>query len=360
MSIDKKRVAIFSNLPSGGARVLYGRNLAYLSSKVAFKVFIEKVSKPKNIVHYLYICLIYLPFYYYKISNNIVKKFDVILAYHSWLTKSPYILRYSKLPKIYICHEPMREYSDSLHKKGQSLKERIINFIRLPIKYMDKINLKSKKLTVIANSNFSKEMIDNYYGITSTVIYPGIDIKLYKPSKKTTKLNQVISVGSINKLKGFDFLVRVISRIDINLRPSLVLVGNGVDINYLNMIRDLALKLSVNLIIKLNISSKELIAEYHKSKAFVYAPINEPFGVVVEEAMACGLSILGYEKGGGYVEILDDKTGFTISSRNPDEWANKLLKMMSNEINSYNIDYIKKNFSEAIMNKNILQLINKL
>jgi glycosyltransferase involved in cell wall biosynthesis len=206
-----------------------------------------------------------------------------------------------------------------MHISIQTFKEKIINILRLPIKYIDKKNIKSKKLTVIVNSNFSKKNIDKIYGISSIVVYPGIDISEFS-NKKIQKKYQIISVGAINPLKGFDTIIKAIGHINKRIRPKLVLVGNGSADNYCNYLFKLAKVCKVDLKIKINISKSELKKEYASSKIFAYAPHNEPFGIVVQEAMASNLPIVVYGKGGGYTEIIDQKNGYIINDRSEKKW----------------------------------------
>ena len=187
MSISKKIVTIFENLPSGGAKELYKYNFEFIKHRTKIVKITELVHKPKNIFEYLYTCLFILPALHKRISVKIIRNTSVLLAYHSWLTKSPYILRYSSIPKIYICQEVMREYYDQLHIANQNMKERIINIIRTPIKIIDRNNLKSENLTVVANSYFSKKIIDKSYKVDSYVIYPGVNTKLFKINNKIKK-----------------------------------------------------------------------------------------------------------------------------------------------------------------------------
>ncbi len=354
----KKRIAIFSNLPSGGARELYDSNIRYLKSHYVVSEINETIFKPSNFFEYLYISLISIPKFYKNLSRTIDQDFDLILAYHSWITKSPSILKYSKLPKIYICHEPMREYTDNLHIQNQTLKESIINIIRIPIKIQDKNNLKTKNLVVIANSKFSKKIIDNYYNVSSKIIYPGINTGVNISSIK--KENKILSVGAINKLKGFQFIIEVVSQIDKRMRPNLSLIGNGGDNSYISTLKSRAKELDVNLTIKTNISREELSHEYLTSKVFAYAPLNEPFGIVVEEAMSCGLPILAYAKGGGYAELLNNKTGILLDDLDIQEWSQSLAKMLNSGVNKYNMKLIKNDYSDDVMNDNLVKVIEKL
>lgn len=259
----------------------------------------------------------------------------------------------------------MREYFDPQHISTQNIKEKIINIIKLPIKYIDKQNLRSRHLTIIANSFFSKNMIDNYYGVSSKVIYPGIDTFAFKQNVSVKKKNQIISVGAINKLKGYEFILQVVSKINKSLRPKLVIVGNGADVKYLINLKELARKLNVSIDCKTNISKALLINEYLKSKLFIYAPINEPFGIVVEEAMAARLPLVVYKKGGGYIEILSENNGLIINNLNIEKWAKQVENLLGNQkllekYGKYNMSYVNKNYTAEIMNNNLWKIIQSI
>lgn len=258
----------------------------------------------------------------------------------------------------------MREFYDTEHIKNQSKKEKFINIIRTPIKFIDRKNIKTDRLIVVANSLYSKKIIDKAYDVNSVVIYPGIDTNKYKVSPGQVKENQVVSIGAINKLKNQEFLVDVLAKIEKGIRPTLVLVGNGRDEKYIEMIKVKAKTMGVNLKIKMNISEEEKIAELHKSKVFMYSPIGEPFGLAVEEAISSGLPILTYLRGGGYVEIMDRNNGIMLDKLNSTEWAFSLNQLLSNNLVSkyqhFNTRYAKKNLDERIMNEKIKKLIDKL
>lgn len=365
MSIVKKNIAIYSNLPTGGARELYILNNLFLQKKSKVKIVSDQDIVPKNFLDYIRICLFYLPRVHKIIANNISKNSDILVAHHSWLTKSPHVLRYFTKPKIYICQELMREYYDPKHIARQTMKERIINILRLPIKYIDKRNLKVLNLTVIVNSKFSKKVIDKCYQISSILVYPGVDTLLFQQDTNLKKNNQIISVGAINKLKGYEHVIRVISRINRNIRPKLVIVGNGSDQKYVLELRQLALNLEVILDLKINLSKPKLVKEYLKSKLFIYAPINEPFGIVVEEAMAAKLPLAVYKFGGGYMEILTNKNGLIFNSLNLSKWAYEIEKLLRDEklqekIGTYNFQYVNSKYTSEIMNRKIWNVIQSL
>lgn len=366
MSRPKIRIAIYQNLPSGGANELYISNKKYLLKKTKILEVTDSTIKSNGFVNYLYKCLFILPRIHREINSKLIRNnVRILISYHTWLTKSPYLLRYSKIPKIYICHEPMREYYDQKHISMQNIKEKLINLLKISIMYIDKRNVKSEGLTIISNSEFSKKSIDKAYKVDSLVIYPGINVKEFIRNTSIKKRNQILSVGAINKLKGYEFIIEVVSKIEKELRPDLVIVGNGGGREYLAKIKKLAKTLHVNLKVKINITRPLLIEEYLASKLFIYAPINEPFGIVVEEAMAAGLPVVGAKNGGGYSEILSNDNGALIDSSDSQLWAKKLSTILRDnailrKIGQYNFKYVQKYYTDKIMNDNLWKVISSI
>lgn len=323
-------IAIYHNLPSGGAKEIFELQSSFLSKKSKTKIYSDSYLQPKNFLHYLYIALLYIPLVHRKLARKISSENDVLVAYQNWITNSPPLLRYVTIPTIYICHESMREYYDKSHIDLQTVKERLINSIRLPVKVMDYLNVKSQNITVVANSIKSKNLIKAAYRVESTVIYPGIDTRKFaRKDHKTQNTKLVISVGSINKLKNQKFIVETLGKIPIKYRPKLVLVGNGGDPEYISLLKRTAKECNVNLRILLNSSKKKLINLLWKSSVFIYSPISEPFGIVIEEALAAGLIIIAHSNGGGYSEIISPKEAILINSSDQRTWANQIVKTLN-------------------------------
>lgn len=365
MSIVKKVLWVYSNLPSGGAKKLMVLNNKLFKKKYIIKYITDSFIKPRNFLDYLYLILCKVPIIHRDFSSKIDVKNDVLIANHTWLTKSPHILRYYSGKKIYICHEAPREYYDEKHKLTQTVKDRIINILRYPIKFIDKKNLNAHNLIVVANSIYSKKIIDSVYGINSTVIYPGIDLKEFKDLNSNNKKEyKVLSVGAVNRLKGHDFVIKVVSRIDKKIRPKLLIIGNGGDSTYVSELKKSAKKLGVRLQIKINVSRKVLLSEYSKSLAFIYSPVSEPFGIVILEALASGLPIIAKEGGGGYTEIISDRNGYILDELDMKVWGKSLTKILiddklRNKFKIHNIIEARK-FDQSKMNNQLLKIIRNL
>lgn len=354
---------IYSNLPSGGAKNIFNITKKFLANNLISTNFINPDSsiKTSNIISYLLEGLLGSYFRHKKALKKFNNKDTILIAYQTWLTNSPHILRLWKGKSLYVCHEPMREYYDAKHIRSQSFINRVVNLIRVPLRRIDAINARSAGL-VVSNSNFSRKAIKNAYGINSVVVYPGINVDNYL--KYYVKINQVITVGAINKLKGYEHVIYVLSKIKDKNRPMLKIIGNGSNKKYEKKLIALAESLNVKIIIKKNIKSVELIKEYSQSKLFLYSPINEPFGVVVLEAMAAGLPLAVYGKGGGYSEILTSNNGLVFSNLNTDDWAKKITLLLNDnpkllKLSKYNIEHAKS-YKSSVMNNKLLKLIKNL
>lgn len=366
-NVNIKTILVYENLPSGGAKTLFISNIQALRDRFKLKIILsnEKLVKLHNIFSYLY----YIYFRdneQWQTYNEHLLRSHILIAYHTWITRSPMILRQNLIPAIYVCQEAPREFYDEKYISMFTLKEKIINMLRIKIKNIDKLNVSSNKnLTIIANSNFSSKNINKVYGNKAKVVYPGIKLsKFGKYCSIENRLKQILCVGAINKLKNQKFILELISTIREKERPKVLFVGNGGNRRYVKEMYQYAKRFNIDLIIKQNINNKELIQEYKKSRIFCYAPTNEPFGIVILEAMRSGLPIVASSIGGGYNEIVSSSNGFIISPKNKLQWLRAIKKLLNDDTlwkkySKFNYHYVAK-FSEAVMNKKFINIVDQL
>lgn len=363
-----KKIAIISNLPSGGAITVLNSTKEYLSQKYYVNDLGKLVEgdKVKGIIRYYY-SVIQEIIYNYKVSKLINREFDILLAYQSWLTKSPIIFPFITIPIVYICHEVPREHYDTHVTSKHTIKEQIVNRILLyPIKLIDRLNLRfhHNNLSIITLSKISRDMISKTYNIKPRIIHPGISLKGYgKYSGYNNRHNQVITVGAINKYKNQLFILKSIAQIRREKRPKVIIVGNGGDAQYIDDLRSYARIKSIKIDIRIGISKASLIKLYKSSYALMYAPVNEPYGLVVLEGMKAGLPIIAAKGGGGYEEIIDSSNGYIIR-QDAKLWAKTYTKLYQNRElwEKYSLQNYadSMNFSDLKYAQKITRLIDKL
>jgi glycosyltransferase involved in cell wall biosynthesis len=245
--------------------------------------------------------------------------YDVVLSEQDIDTLSPFILRFLTGPVVYYCQQPDRsqeailaEVSRPIAKEGKlgGWRERWNRHLLRQDAQLDKDNARFASY-VVTNSYFSREVILRAYGLNAFVSYLGTDIDVFRPLDGR-KEDYVLSVGSCGPEKGFDFLVRSVGRMDPKLRPKILIVSNFSNPQWEAYLVGLAATLNVDLCIKKGVSDSELVCLYNKAKLFVYASYLEPFGLVILEAMACGTPIIAVKEGGVRESVVHNETGMLI------------------------------------------------
>lgn len=185
-------------------------------------------------------------------------------------------------------------------------------------------------------------------------VYNGIDTKLF--SFEENKDDYLLWLGRLGRAKNKDgtFFDAKGARWAIALAEAtgsrLLLSGNVEDREFYE--KDVLPHLNDKIQWVGGISSEqplareEVIKLMQKAKAFLM-PINweEPFGLVIAEAMACGTPVIAFDRGAVSELIIDGKTGFVIS---PDEGVEGLKKALSklNQITPQNCrEHVEQNFT---------------
>jgi glycosyltransferase involved in cell wall biosynthesis len=358
-------VAIFHNLPSGGAkRALYNFSKYLGKSGHIVEAFVpstadesflplQEVVRGVNVFNVtstisglISSMLRHFPIYFAadlerterNIAENINSRdFDVVLCEQDLYTLSPFLLKYIKKPTIYYCQQPARNQDaappliakNKLFRSPQSRVEKIKqNSFGRWVPKIDKKNAGFAKY-ILTNSYFSRESILRSYGLNSFVSYLGVDDETFRPLG-IPKEDFVLSVGRLIPRKGFDFIISSLGKIHAEIRPKLIVVTDEVDIQFKNYLELLAQKMAVDLQIRKSVNNDELVSLYNRAKLVLYAPYLEPFGLVPLEAMACGTPVVAVREGGIRESVMHNKTGL-LTQRDEIMFAEAVVELLSNE-----------------------------
>ncbi len=207
---------------------------------------------------------------------------------------------------------------------------------------------------LIANSYETKKRIKKFYRREATVIYPPVNIPK-KISYKTNGENYYLTVSRLAKAKHLDLLIEAAKLAKFNLK----IVGIGRDEKYLKSIAD------KNIEFLNHVSDAKLAKLYQEAKAFLFASVDEEFGIAPVEAMGYGLPVIAF-RSGGIPEYLKDKTnGFLFNSLNPEALIETIKVYEKMDIQQLLL--MKKNarktaekFSCHNFTKNILKFVNQV
>ncbi len=79
-------------------------------------------------------------------------------------------------------------------------------------------------------------------------------------------------------------------------------------------------------------STKEIAEVYKKSSILVLTSVYEPFGLVIPEAMSCGLPVVSYDSPYGPASIISDgEDGYVIPMHRRQAFADRLCQLMGDE-----------------------------
>jgi len=75
----------------------------------------------------------------------------------------------------------------------------------------------------------------------------------------------------------------------------------------------------------------DIFKQFIDSSIFVLTSLYEPFGLVIPEAMSCGLPVVSFEGDGPCSIISDGVDGFLIKDRNIEDFADKVCRLIEDE-----------------------------
>jgi glycosyltransferase involved in cell wall biosynthesis len=138
---------------------------------------------------------------------------------------------------------------------------------------------------------------------------------------------RVISAGRYMSEKGFDRLLRVWHLIKEDFKDwQLYIFGNGNRVPYQKIADQLDLGESVHLMP----ATDDIAEEFSKSSIYIMSSRYEGFGLVLAEAMSCGLPCVSFDCPYGPREIISDgEDGFLAEDGNIEDMAQKMRKLMS-------------------------------
>lgn len=150
----------------------------------------------------------------------------------------------------------------------------------------------------------------------------------FTPSVKSQLTQKrLLSVGRYAYQKGYDLLLEAWSRIEKSHPDwSLAIYGDGNSEPYLYQARELGIDMGR---CSLNPPTKAIQDEYANSSLYVMSSRFEGFGLVLIEAMACGLPVVSFDCPCGPKDIVTPQCGVLVKSGDVDALAFALSRLMS-------------------------------
>ena len=259
-------------------------------------------------------------------------RFDVLFANTCWITAAPPVARHASTPAVLYLQEPNRPLYEagqeqpafaSLRPAGRSwlapwyirhwVKDRLETPIRRRQVREEWESAKAYR-RILVNSSFSRESILRAYGLEAEVCYLGVDASAFSRPLQPGPRDYLIGVGSIAPPKNIGFVLRAVGCLPTP-RPRLVWVANAITPSHLSDLQALAKQQGVDFEVRKLIPQQELTALLGGALAMLYAPRLEPFGYAPLEANACGTLVVAVAEGGVRETVQDGVNGLVVPPR---------------------------------------------
>ena len=182
--------------------------------------------------------------------------------------------------------------------------------------------------------------LDKMVLLTDAAMYdwPELDNKIKIPdplpfqidAKSPLLCKRIVSIGRFDYEKGNDLLLQVWQKVEKQMPDwKLDIYGNGNRNPYLLQMRQLGIDSSR---CHLHGPIKDVKKEYLNSSIFVLPSRYEGFGLVLIEAMACGVPVVSFDCENGPRSIITDcEDGFLIPTFDIDAFVEKIILLMQDE-----------------------------
>lgn len=159
----------------------------------------------------------------------------------------------------------------------------------------------------------------------------GVDISYFKPKEIASKGSSghlvILFVGNINIEKGIHILIEAILVSGIS---KCKLILNGAVADYFKSTLDRMLESLNSIGVDVSIGSGDPLENFQKADVFILPSLHESFGLVVLEAMACGLPVIVTDQVGASDHVVSGENGFIVPAASIIDLAEKIQFFDSN------------------------------
>ncbi|MBU1110542.1 glycosyltransferase [Patescibacteria group bacterium] len=284
-------------------------------------------------------------------------EFDIVISSTTKFAKS--IITGAETLHICYCNTPARViwfYRGYIQQKAWGpLIRSLFNLIYSPIISALRTHdyIAAQKVNCfIANSRNVARRIKKFYHRDSTVIYPFVDLRRFRPASPDSQSPETgaffLLVSRLSGHKRIDIAIDAFNK----LGYPLIVIGRGSEeAKYRKMAKK-------NIKLLGWVSDDEALCYYQHCRAFIY-PQEEDFGITALEAQACGKPVIAYKAGGALETIIEGKTGFFFSPQSAEALVEAVRQFETSSFNSRDCIKNAQIFSQTRFDKELKNLVEE-
>jgi glycosyltransferase involved in cell wall biosynthesis len=271
---------------------------------------------------------------------------------------------------IQCCWEPYALFYDNNYIEGFSWLQKIfIFFVSFFYRNLDLTSTR-KAAKIITLSEFTKVWIGKIYKRKDALIsYEGVDTKFFKKSKNANLENKyrgkkiIFHSTDFTAVKGTKYLIDTFPKVLKVFPNTKLLISSTIDNphekrKYMYVAKNFGFDKNIEFLG--SVDYKLLPAYYSLAGVVVQPSIKQNMSLPVKEAMSCETPIVTLKE--GYEQTPDGWAGLLVDSRNSEEIAEAIIKIIGNEklsikmgkigrkiiLRKFSWDRVAKVFDEAI------------
>ncbi|MNJ97611.1 Glycogen synthase [compost metagenome] len=209
-----------------------------------------------------------------------------------------------------------------------------------------------KNLIFTGCSDYITNQIKSY--VEAFTIYNGVDIKLFNLNNQVDTNAPLVFLGRIEPIKGTHNAIKLARAVNKNL----IIAGNIPTEYQYYFEKEIKPQLDNKITYIGPVNDKEKTILLKNALALLMLiEWNEPFGIVMAEAMACGTPVLGTPRGAVNEVVINGENGYL--GEDISTWIERIEKIDQIDRSKVRIDAERRFSSEVISNK-YLQLYTSL
>lgn len=255
-----------------------------------------------------------------------LSEYDIIISSSSAEAKQ---IKKSRPDQIHICycHTPIRYYWSHYNDYRRDPGFGKLNWlVRLAMPFivpaMKKADYQAaQKVDVfVANSSEVQNRIKKYYGKSSTVIHPPVDLDRFSPARERS--DYYVTVGRQVHYKRFDLVVAAVNALKLPLK----IYGDGPEHDRLVALAGPTVRFYSDR--KTDASDDAVTDALNHARGFIYAA-EEDFGIVQAEALAAGAPVIALARAGSKDIVDDGESGILFNDQTVESVVEALQKANS-------------------------------
>jgi len=280
------------------------------------------------------------------------KKYDLVISSSGAYMSKGIITQPQTIHICYLHHQPryLYYYETAIEWQKYWPVKVYAHLINHDLRVWDQLSAQRVNF-FIANSEETKKRIVKFYRRDTTVIYPPVNIP---PVVNSVTKNYYVTVSRFARAKHIDLLIEAANQQGFKLK----IIGSGRAENYFKSIA------KENIEFLGNVKDQDFPKILSQAKAFLFAAVDEEFGIAVAEAMSYSLPVIAFKSGGVPEIVKNNLNGYLFDQLTPESLIEK-IKLLEKLPQEKYLEMKKaarktaESFSEDRFKKEIIEFVKK-